>query len=481
MTAGMQRAGTSRTHARLWRERSWWFFCLAVLFLKFAIFMIDPNPQLFLGDSASYIWTAVSGWIPPDRSYFYGYIIRWLAISTGSLTLLLLVQTFASAVTAIVIAYTCRRNLNLAAWPAYSIGILCAIDPLQLVWERYVMTETISLLLYAVMLNFAFEYLRTRAMRHLVIVQSLGVVLISFRMSYLLIIQIWAALKKDRPKFNIRLRQARMAAAHFAVSVGLMLLLHTGYKHAYAALSQRSPEYQHTTGLHLLAFWAPILQETDTTDERLRSVIRRGDEFGIKDLARREAQRFSPGHLVAEWQKLEPDAEEADRIAKATALRALARAPVSVAALALRTYIGYWGIDLMVRHAKYDLGHTDLSPEQAALLAKLFDWVTPPNITAQPLTLTQRFFTAAWPYYFLLLVSPVVCLMAMCRADNWSIALVLFAHSGFLIVTLSVFATAPSVRYLQPVSICCLLSFAALWAAPAKAGTGEARAAAVAM
>jgi hypothetical protein len=60
-----------------------------------------------MGDSASYIWTALTEWIPADRSYFYGYVVRGLAVWPHSFAPLLLSQTLASAVTAIVFVLIC--------------------------------------------------------------------------------------------------------------------------------------------------------------------------------------------------------------------------------------------------------------------------------------------------------------------------------------------------------------------------------------
>ena len=121
-------------------------------------------------------------------------MIRWVALWTGSLTSLLVLQTFISAATAVLLAYTCRSIFGLSARASYVIGVLCALDPLQLVWERYVMTETISLFFYVASLYFSFRYLKHRAIRHLALAQGLWVLLIGFRMSYLLIVQVSAVL-----------------------------------------------------------------------------------------------------------------------------------------------------------------------------------------------------------------------------------------------------------------------------------------------
>ncbi|MEY2549156.1 MAG: hypothetical protein QOD64_1738, partial [Verrucomicrobiota bacterium] len=175
------------------RERElegWLLFCVSLLLLKLALFAIDPTPKLLLGDSWSYIETAITYWIPEARSYFYGYVIRWSSVWTQSLTSLLVLQLLISAAAAVVGALICRFVFGLAARWSFVMGFLCALDPLQLLYERYVMTEAISLGLYAFVLYQSFLYLRDRRFRNLVLVQVVSVLLIGFRMSYLLLVQL---------------------------------------------------------------------------------------------------------------------------------------------------------------------------------------------------------------------------------------------------------------------------------------------------
>src|SRR6266404_1584443 len=226
------------------RDAYWWRFCFLILALKFSLLALDPLPKMFMGDSGSYIWTALTGWMPEDRSYFYGYVIRWVALSTGSLTPLLLLQSFISALTALLLAHTCRSLFGLSAGASYILGFLCALDPFQLVWERYVMTETISLFFYVAGLYFSFLYLKHRRIRHLVFVQGLWVLLIGFRMSYLPIVQVSTVLlpimaftpvlltswhSRSGAQGN-RFQPMRSLLVHVLTSVAIMLLLHGTYK-----------------------------------------------------------------------------------------------------------------------------------------------------------------------------------------------------------------------------------------------------------
>ena len=88
---------------------AWWPFCVLIIAIKLILLWLDPTPKLFIGDSWSYIRTAMIGWIPGDRSYFYGYVVRCLALWPHSFGPLLLSQMLVSAVTAIVFVLICCR------------------------------------------------------------------------------------------------------------------------------------------------------------------------------------------------------------------------------------------------------------------------------------------------------------------------------------------------------------------------------------
>jgi hypothetical protein len=452
----------------------WWFFCLLIVLLKFFLFALDPLPKMFIGDSACYISTALVGWIPDDRSYFYGYVIRWVALSTGSLTPLLVLQSFISALTALLLAHTCRSLFGLSAKASYILGLICALDPFQLVWERYVMTETISLFLYVGGLYFSLLYLKHRGIRHLVIAQGLWVLLIGFRMSYLPVVQVSTVLlpiiafsplllTKWRNRRGVQVDRShplRLTFVHLLTSIALMLLLHGAYRQANGWLSGRAPAYLYATGLHLLAFWAPILVPADASDQRLARIIEQGDEFDIKELTARNDQRFESGYLVDRWQEVEPDGPRANRIAKETALRALRRNPLQVLGLTTRTFAQYWNLKDLRHYARIDLGHNDLTLEQDSMLAESFHLATDGRIIGAPPTVLQQYFLLSWPYCYFLLLSPIWGASAVYLTREKQLALLLLLHLVIILAVTLTFAVAPSFRYLQPVSVLTLLSIA---------------------
>ena len=123
-----------------------------------------------MGDSGAYIHTALTGWIPGERSYFYGYVVRWLAVWPHSFAPLLIVQALASGATAIVFALICSRVFRMSNRLSFLFGLMCALDPCQLVWERYVMTETFSLVVYVLVVYWSLAYLRDRRLWQLAVV-----------------------------------------------------------------------------------------------------------------------------------------------------------------------------------------------------------------------------------------------------------------------------------------------------------------------
>ena len=451
---------------------AWWLFCALVLAIKLLLLWLDPTPKLFMGDSWSYIHTALTGSIPRDRSYFYGYLVRWLALWPHSFAPLLVVQALASGATAIVFALICSRLFRMSNRISFLFGLICALDPCQLVWERYVMTETFSLFVYVLVLYWSLLYLRDRRIWQLAVVQAFSVVLIGFRMSYLLVVLactillplIAFALAPMRAVRNQsdprRLSPLTTGFAHVVASLAIMLLMHGAYKQVYGKLSKRESAYLHDSGAHLVSVWAPVLEPSDATDSRLGELIANGHQFKIHDLTLRNAQHFGEGFLIDRWRKIEKDRRKSDRIAKETAMNALRRRPLQIVGLAMKTYMGYWGIASIQSYAREDLGYGELTEEQVKVLAEKFRFITVKLLPAQPFSLLQRYFLGGWPYYFIVVVSPLTCALATWVSRQRAFALLLFIHVSILMVVVTALSPQACIRYLQPVSLLTLLSIA---------------------
>jgi len=476
MTSKTPAAGKVAAYTDVFRDVNWWLFCLLILALNFLLLAFDPLPKLFMGDSGSYLWTALSGLPPPDRSFLYGYVIRWSSFWTKGLTPLLILQAFLGTGTAILVALVCRWIFGLASRVSYLFGLLCSLDPLQLVWQRYVMTETISLFWYVLMLFFSFLYLKERRVWQLAIVQTLSVPVISFRMSYLLVVQasalflpLIAFLPEIRAMFRkrswtwSRMLLTKSAGFHLAFSILFMFVLHQGYRQVNGRLARREPAYLHTTGLSILTTWAPALKPTDSPDPRLAKLISEGDQFQLNDIRARNAQLYWPGALAARWKQIEPKAAISDQVAKQTALNALRRSPLSIATLGTKTFLGYWDFNRVHRFAKSELGKAGNNwPKTRAWNVGSHFGLSPPQPgDSEAYTLLQRYFLCSQPYYYVVLLSPLVCSGLIFLVSKGYVFL-LFFHSWILFGTVTILAKDVSARYLQPMSLLTILILAVL-------------------
>jgi hypothetical protein len=239
-----------------------------------------------------------------------------------------------------------------------------------------------------------------------------------------------------------------------------MFVMHGAYKGVNGSLSKREPAYLYGAGTHLVAVWAPALEPSDATDSRFRDLIANGHDFKIDDLSARNAQHFGEGFLIDRWRKIEQNRRKGERIARETAMNALRRRPLGIAELTLKTYMDYWSIESMRGHSREDLGNGELTDEEVKRLAEKFSFRTKKILPAQPFSLSQRYFAGAWPYYFIVIVSPLTCAFATWTARDRAFAFLLFVHASVLMVVITALSPGACTRYLQPLSVLTLLSIA---------------------
>jgi hypothetical protein len=143
-------------------------------------------------------------------------------------------------------------------------------------------------------------------------------------------------------------------------------------------------------------------------------------------------------------------------------MNALRRRPLQIVGVAMKTYLGYWGIASIQSYVREDLGYGQLTEEQIKVLAEEFRFITVKLLPSQPFSLLQRYFLAGWPYYLILAVSPPTCALATWVSRQRALAFLLFIHASILMVVITALSGQACIRYLQPVSILTLLSIAIL-------------------
>jgi hypothetical protein len=447
----------------------WLSFVILIFAVKFLFFCIDPLPMFYIGDSLSYISTAVSGWIPMDRSFLYGFVVRLIAVSAHSLTSLIAVQVFISGLNAILLAYVLRKFFAVTPITAYVLGLFCAVEPLELMYERYVMTESFALFIFVIYLTFVFHYLRKPSLFYMVLVQITGVLLIAFRLSFLPVVIINAVILPFLaapvlvPQYSFYRQQAgnfwsrsvfsgtslRIVALHVLFSIVCTYSLHLGYMYLNGHLSKKPPAYQYQTGVFLLAYWAPLVKPVDFPRPDLLENVFDGLQYKLEDRHRRAEQHWQPGGIISNLAEAVPDVLEAERIAKKTAFNAVKRDPLGILALGMSGFLDYWNLEILRCNMQGDRGDRPLPPEMLELLENKF------SISGERLpfliTMTNSYFLSAWPWYLFLICTPFIAagfLFVSDRKIRKNIFIVLVA-SSIIVVNASVLIEGPTVRYIH--------------------------------
>ena len=82
----------------------------ACLIVKLSVLLLDDRVRLFMGDSATYLWSAVSLQVPPDRSFTYPLLIRYTAGASDSIMTLIWFQSLCGVAKSMMVYGLLRAN-----------------------------------------------------------------------------------------------------------------------------------------------------------------------------------------------------------------------------------------------------------------------------------------------------------------------------------------------------------------------------------
>jgi hypothetical protein len=171
----------------------------------------------------------------------------------------------------------------------------------------------------------------------------------------------------------------------------------------------------------------------------------------------RNSHRFAPGGLLDRLAKIEPDPSMANAIARRTARHVLWRDPLGVLGLPWATYKDYWSVTALKEFAERDFSLTNPpGADLIALLAARFH-LTHDNAAAR--SFLQGYYVWAWPYYFLVLLAPLLSGLAILLKAGRPYAIVLFVHSSIM-MGMSMTFGSETLRFLQPISFMTILVLA---------------------
>lgn len=441
------------------------FFLLLFALLtvvKAAFFALDHEPKFYMGDSASYLVTALEKWIPPDRSFTYGFFVRRIAVKSGSLTWLVGVQTMAGLLSSLALGWILWRHFSLRRPLVVLFSFLAAVEPIQLTLERYVMTEAVTLLTLAGMLALLFEYLRSSRLAWLAGFQLAGILLVSFRLAWLPFVFLTAVLAplaavrftKSNGGTGVNRPALRRLLLHGAVSLLTLIVFHGAYCLLNGRLSGQPPAYLYADGLMQLAALSPVVKPEDAPNQAVRQVIQQ-EGLDLSDIDLRIGQLYSPDGLIPRLQGRIGDPLPANRLAKQTARNAMLRDPLGVLQLAWKTWSGYWkgrsfdpllypkldypGIEQILKE-RFQINAAEYDPSQA--------W-------------TYRWYRRATPWFRLALLAPLpgLLLLWFAPAGSRRQASFLLLASISILAVVCLFSTNWSYRHLhQPSWLTLLIS-----------------------
>ena len=446
---------------------------VAALSLKLVWFAIDRAPLFFMGDSRAYVYSAIWGEPLLDRSNSYGWLIWLISVLPGTLTTLVLVQTLAGAATAWVLAFCLLRYFKVRPAIAVAAAIAFAVEPLQILYERVVLTESFAMLMLAVYLLFCLSYLARPRVLALIVLAATGVLLLSLRLVYVPVTLFGAVLVPllgwviPRGEWATTSRIRRFLA-HLAVSLFVTLGLHQLYRTANGVKANRPPAYQYKSGFFLASSWAPLIEPEDALDPRARRVVEKlldSSAYPLRDVGVRFRQLWSEGGLTSEMTKaFGGDTYSANVAAQEMSQRTLRRVPLSVVRLTASTYVSYLRSPAGMRSWLLDEQGTLRGPEQR-FLATLKQWFNlDAGETAATMTPSKRYHLLGVPWYVALSLSPLIGLLCMpwVRREARPGALLLAVFGAMLLIVPCATNPSTAVRLLHPLVFGTLVALAVI-------------------
>jgi hypothetical protein len=426
---------------------------------KTAVWLSDRIPRFFLGDSAYYIWCAISGAIPSDRSFTYGKVIALISGLQGDLNALMIGQIVFSIFGTMLLGVLLRSELKVSRILAAGATLLMTFEPLHLAYERFVMTETIATSLFALFTFLGICYLNRPNWRLLAAGATVGTVLISFRLNMMLLTWMTAFLLPvlamlDKSFFTGKRPSAetiRYALKHLALALVFTACAHAIYMAGFAMLRGGRMAYNYAEGLFALASFAPIIQKEDFSDSVLAEKVFEQVTHPLTELNLREAQRWAEGGLVKSLIRNAGGEGKANRIAKAVVMNAAIRDPLGAIDVGIRTIFLYFDKARLKAGLNYDLGAKQFPIPDLKGFPLYVGSLGAEVVGPSPV---RWWHVNAWPWYMFLMLCPVWAMVLFFMAPSVLRAhsLLVFALASGLILTGPFLATMAVVRYLHPLS-----------------------------
>lgn len=455
----------------------WLGLTLVVVAIKAGFYVWDAEIGYVLGDSASYIYSALTDWVPPDRSWVYGVLVRWATLGDTELQALAWFQMVASAANCLILAFVLTRFLACSRPVAAVAAIVCAGEPIQLLYERYVMTETFSLLGFGLFLVTLLFFLRRGSPGLLIIALTFGALAAALRLAYMPVAVVLAILACGYfVFFGSAAAASNGRLAGKLRELGSLLLITTVSLGFFMAL-EKAPRGASAHGEFLLAAWSPLLvEEPFASKPQLAPFISASDcPFTWQD---RGDQQWKAGCLIsrivesyqksAEQTLCDPVAaghlaqQNANDFCGRVASELLAHFPIDVLEIGFHNWWVMWDRQALKQILLVDSGSRSIPDDFIAFMSREFGRdVRTANETTSPM---RSYFRNAIGWYWWVICAPVFLLLWWLSwlGSRNPAPLLIAAAASVLVVVITIPVSEPSIRLYHGIAWLSLIGLASL-------------------
>lgn len=454
------------------KRREWLIVLAVVVVLKALAFLADPQFRFFMWDSVTYLKGALDSVWPRDRSILYSLLIRASIVPTHSVTMLVVTQTLAGIVSAMLVFYIGRKQLELPFGSMVAVCALMAIEPGQLFYERMMMAEAFGAVPWLTFVALSLAYFRAPDWRLLPLLAIAGIFAVSLRLNGTIIamlvgggMPLWRALLRRRDPAEQRVR-GHALVGHLAVAVLATGSLHLGYQHLVGWLTDSPPGYIGVMGVFRLGTVAPLIQPEDFDGTGCAATVIADDKLDLSDPTTREGQLWNSHGL---WAAMKKECPEPEKAADLVSERAMHRGWWKIPLMGFPTVAQYFDIPEAKWRMNSDLGHKELPMEIITPMREQFG-IEVGGVPFDETPVFRWFEHSRWWYvlcFFSLLPLGIAALRRGRHSSNAAI-------SGFALIALWVFSVQfflshiISFRYLHPFPPLVLLAVALVWAGKLK-------------
>ena len=471
----------SRDTGRVRLARREWGLALGLVFaIKLAFLLLDPHPRFFMGDSVTYLETALVGSFPRDRSFVYGGLIWLFAVLPRSLHTLVVAQAAAGVASAMLVFWITRVLLRVRFGWALAAAALVALEPAQLFYERMIMAEAFGSVAWLGFVGCVLAYAQRGRLAWLASAVLLGIVGASLRQNAILVAVVVPPLIPWLRERAMRgagagagagagsgVGEWRVALVHSLVALVATTGLHVGYRHLVGHYAHSAPGYVGLAGPFELGLVVPLVRPEHFAGTQCPPDILQHIGPPLGDPWLREVHIWRGDGL---WPTMRWRCKDPEQAARIVADRALKSNPLGLLPLAWAPVRQHFDDPSARWRMDSDLGRNWLGDDFVFAIRELFGFDPAPVPFRD--TVTSRAFDGSrwwltWAYFVTPLYVAALASRARRRRDFPAQAFALM--TGLLFGSQLLFSHILSYRYLYAFPVLLIVAMAWWWGAPRSA------------